>query len=103
MVFRGKRGLTLSELEDPLQASLAVCQYNQWMVLPLILFMCICCFGLINALIGVIVERTTAAQRNVSRLQEEADREKKMYMAKGLESTRESSFFGAGEGYIYVI
>ncbi|CAK9071885.1 Voltage-dependent T-type calcium channel subunit alpha-1I (Voltage-gated calcium channel subunit alpha Cav3.3) (Ca(v)3.3) [Durusdinium trenchii] len=54
--------------------------YNPWMVLPLIFFMCVTCFGLMNALIGVIVERTTAAQQNMSSLEEEKIREMKMLM-----------------------
>lgn len=54
--------------------------YNPWMVLPLIIFMSVTCFGLMNALIGVIVERTTAAQQNMSSLQEENIRETKMLM-----------------------
>eukprot|EP00435_Cladocopium_sp_Y103_P069510 s522_g33.t1 len=54
--------------------------YNPWMVIPLVVFMSVTCFGLMNALIGVIVERTTAAQQNMSTLQEEAVREMKMYM-----------------------
>lgn len=54
--------------------------YNPWMVIPLVVFMSVTCFGLMNALIGVIVERTTAAQQNMSSMQEEAVREMKMYM-----------------------
>mmetsp|Transcript_964 Transcript_964/g.1554 ORF Transcript_964/g.1554 Transcript_964/m.1554 type:complete len:685 (+) Transcript_964:34-2088(+) len=54
--------------------------YNPWMVIPLVVFMSVTCFGLMNALIGVIVERTTAAQQSMSSMQEEAVREMKMYM-----------------------
>jgi len=71
--------------------------YNPWMVIPLVVFMCVTCFGLMNALIGVIVERTTAAQQNMSSMQEEAIREMKMYMvAKLLEAIDDSDEDSSG-------
>ena len=54
------------------------------MVVPMMVFLCVTCFGLMNvpcsasrlcaseALIGVIVERTTAAHQNMNTIQEEA-------------------------------
>ncbi|CAE7435229.1 Catsper1 [Symbiodinium natans] len=54
--------------------------FNPVMVLPLMVFLCVTCFGLMNALIGVIVERTTAAHQNMNTIQEEVLRESKMRM-----------------------
>ncbi|CAJ1339866.1 unnamed protein product [Effrenium voratum] len=65
--------------------------YNPIMVVPMIIFMSVTCFGLMNALIGVIVERTTAAHQSMNEVQDEAVREMKMHMVAELLSAIDDS------------
>jgi len=65
--------------------------FNPLMVVPMMVFLCVTCFGLMNALIGVIVERTTAAHQNMNTIQEEVLRESKMRMVAQLLDIIDSS------------
>eukprot|EP00440_Ansanella_granifera_P004997 gb/GFBE01005417.1/.p1 GENE.gb/GFBE01005417.1/~~gb/GFBE01005417.1/.p1 ORF type:complete len:738 (+),score=175.70 gb/GFBE01005417.1/:1-2214(+) len=71
-------------------------------VLPLMAFLVVTCFGLMNALIGLIVERTTAATQKMQDMDDEAKRHEKMMLVSRLVDTV-SNLDADGDGTISVV